>query len=70
MIVRCRLGGRREGFFLLGVDFIDDGGRGQGEKVVLEEELDVLAALKRPPVRPGAVDQVEEGEVGDPGERC
>lgn len=35
------------------------------EEVVLEEPLDVFAAVDCSPVRPGAVDEVEEGEVGD-----
>lgn len=35
------------------------------EEVVLEEPLDVFAAVDGSPVRPGAVDEVEEGEVGD-----
>lgn len=35
------------------------------EEVVLEEPLDVFAAVDGSPVGPGAVDEVEEGEVGD-----
>jgi hypothetical protein len=35
------------------------------EEGVLEKELEVFAAGDSAPVGPGAIDQVEEGDVGD-----
>ena len=64
--IRCRLGSGWERVFLLGVHPVDDGRRCQGKQIIAEEELDVLPAGERPPVRPGAVDEVKEGEVGNP----
>ena len=60
------LGRGREGVLLVGIDRVEDVGGRQDEEVVLEEELDVLAAGVCSPMGPGSVAQVEEGKIGDP----
>lgn len=46
-----------------GVDFVEFGGRVGGREVVFEEEFEVLGTGEGFPVRVGAVDEVEEGQV-------
>jgi hypothetical protein len=48
---------------LLGIHGVEYRRRHQGEEVVVNDELYVLAAGKGPPMRPGAVGEVKEGEV-------
>lgn len=48
-----------------GVDGVEYGGGGGGEEGVGKKELQVAAALYGAVVRPRAVDEVEEGDVGN-----